>query len=149
MMHRLLTALLILGLGLGGTAQAAGLVKKFSPHSVGETMDRLEKVVNDKGLTVFLRIDHQANAKKIGLQMPESQVLIFGNPKMGTLIMQGNPAAGLDLPLRVVVYSSDDGRTWVAYHDPREIGETFGLQGNKALTKAEGALGKLTGAAVR
>lgn len=147
MLKKFLIALTLLS--LAGAAHAAQLEKKFSPHSVGETMDRLEQVVTGKGLTVFARIDHQANAKKIGMEMPASQVLIFGNPKMGTLIMQGNPAAGLDLPLRVVVYSGDDGRTWVSYHNPQEIGETFNLAGNKALNKAEGALSKLTNAAVK
>jgi len=147
MMKKILIALAILS--LSAAVQAAQLVKKPSPHSVAETMDKLEQVVTKKGLTVFVRVDHQANAKKIGMEMPEAQVLIFGNPKMGTLIMQGNAAAGLDLPLRVVIYQGTDGKTWISYHNPQEIGETFGLQGNKALNKAEGALGKLTDAAAK
>jgi len=147
MIKKILIALAILSLATA--VQAAQLVKKPSPHGVAETMDKLEKIVNKKGLTVFARIDHQANASKIGMEMPEAQVLIFGNPKMGTLIMQGNAAAGLDLPLRVVIYQGTDGKTWISYHNPQEIGETFGLQGNKALNKAEGALGKLTDAAAK
>ena len=147
MMKKILIALALFGLATA--VQAAQLVTKPSSHSVAETMDKLEKVVNGKGLTIFARIDHQANARNAGMEMAESQVLIFGNPKMGTLIMQGNPAAGLDLPLRVVIYQDKDGNTWISYHNPQEIGETFGLTGNKALNKAEGALGKLTDASAR
>ena len=131
-------------------AQAAGdLVKKPSPNGVQQTMDRLEQIVQDKGLTVFNRIDHQANAKNIEMEMGPTQVLIFGNPKMGTAIMKQDPAAGLDLPLRVLVYQDNDGKTWISYHDPGALEKDYQLQGNPAIGKAQGALGAITDAAVK
>lgn len=130
-------------------AQAADLVSKPSPHGVSATMDQLEKIVREKGLTVFARIDHQAGAQGVGMEMAEAQLLIFGNPKLGTKIMQQDTAAGLDLPLRVLVFAAPDGQTQIKYHNPQAMKKTYNLQGNKALDKAEGALGKLTDAATR
>ena len=129
-------------------ANAAGdLVNKASSSNVQETMDKLEQIVLGKGLTVFNRIDHQANASKAEMEMGPAQVLIFGSPKMGTTIMQQDPAAGLDLPLRVLVYQDSEGKTWISYHDPGALEQAYQLKGNPAIKKAQGALGKLTDAA--
>lgn len=128
-------------------ASAADLVKKPSEHGVQETMDRLEAMVGDKGLAVFNRIDHQANARKAGMEMAASQLLIFGNPKMGTAIMQQDPGAGLDLPLRVLVFEDGQGQTWISYHNPQGLKSSYQLEGNPALDKAENALGNITDAA--
>jgi len=131
-------------------ANAAGdLVNKASSNNVPETMDKLEQIVLSKGLTVFNRIDHQANAKKAEMEMGPAQVLIFGDPKMGTTMMQQDPAAGLDLPLRVLVYQDSEGKTWISYHDPGALEQAYQLQGNPAVKKAQGALGKLTDAAAK
>ena len=138
---------LFLLLPLALSATAAELVKKPSNHDVQGTMDKLEQIVKKKGLTVFARVDHAAGAQKVGMTLPPAQVLIFGNPKMGTLIMQRDLRAGLDLPLRVLVYQGSDGNTWITYHNPQSLKETYTVEGVKALAKAEGALDKLTSAA--
>lgn len=127
-----------------GFAMADSLVKKESKHGVGETMDRFEKIVKSKGLTVFNRINHQAAAKKVGMDMNEAEVLIFGSPKLGTAIMKFDAAAGLDLPLRVVVYTGNDGKTWIAYHNPQSLKDSYDVAKSPALAKAEGAVGKMT-----
>lgn len=135
-------------LGASLLANAAGdLVTKESRHGVQETMDKLEQIVHDKGLTVFNRIDHQANATQAELEMGAAQVLIFGSPKMGTAIMKQDPAAGLDLPLRVLIYQDNEGKTWISYHDPGALEGNYQLQGNPAVKQAQGALGKITDAA--
>ncbi len=123
---------------------ADSLVKISSNHNVADTMDRFEKIVKSKGLTVFARVDHRAGAKKVGMDMNEAQVLIFGNPKMGTAIMKFDAAAGLELPLRVLVYNDNAGKTWVSYHNPQSMKDTYDVAKSPALAKAEGALAKLT-----
>jgi len=95
MIHRKIFFVFLLA-AMACLAEAADLVKKPSQKGVQETMDKLEAVVRDKGLTVFNRIDHQANARKAGLEQPAAQVLIFGNPKIGTAIMTQDPAARVE-----------------------------------------------------
>jgi uncharacterized protein (DUF302 family) len=134
-------------LTIGFMANAAELVTKPSAAGVKETMDKLESIVKAKGLTVFLRVDHQANAAKVDLTMPAAQVLIFGNPKMGTSMMKADIRAGLDLPLRVLVYEDSAGKTWISYHNPQELKEDYQLADSPAVAKAEQALDKMTSGA--
>lgn len=135
--------LLLLALPLLAYAES-DLVKKQSAHGVQETMDRLEAVVKEKGMTVFARIDHKANAESVGKSMPDSQVLIFGAPEAGTRIMLNDLAAGLDLPLRVLTYTDMDGNTWVLYHNPQGLKNSFGVEECKVIDNVEGALEKMT-----
>jgi uncharacterized protein (DUF302 family) len=104
------TALLVMA---AGTAQAE-LVRKQSPHSVGETIDRLAAVVKGKGLTVFARIDHAAGAKKVDLDLRPTELIIFGSAKVGTPLMQAQQTMGLDLPLKVLAWQDDGGRVCLA-----------------------------------
>ena len=128
---------------------AADLLKKTSPHSVSETMDRLEAAVNGAGATVFARVDHTAGAKKVDMDLRPTQLLIFGNPKLGTPAMQDGQTAGLDLPLRVLVYADEKGVVHVAYHAPAGLAATHDLPSDaKYLQMMTGALDKLTGKAV-
>lgn len=123
---------------------ADSLIKIPSNHSTAETMDRFEKIIRNKGLTVFIRINHHAAAKKVGMEMNDAEVIIFGNPKMGTAIMKFDAAAGLELPLRVLVYSDDKGKTWISYHNPQALKDSYDVAKSPALAKAESALAKLT-----
>ena len=128
----------------GTSASSDDLIKRSSNHNVKDTMDRLEKIVKSKDLTVFARIDHRAGAKSVGMDMNDAEVLIFGSPKLGTAIMKFDAAAGLDLPLRVVVYADNDGKVWLSYHNPQALSKNFDVSKSKALVMAEGALGKMT-----
>jgi uncharacterized protein (DUF302 family) len=106
---------------------ADGVISKPSPYSVDETMRRLNEVVRSKELTVFARIDHRAGAREAGLDMQDEQVLIFGSPRAGTPLMVARPLAGIDLPIRVLVWRSSDGRVWASYQDSAFIGRRFSL----------------------
>lgn len=131
------------------TSAFADLVMKPSPHSVQMTMDKLEAAVGKAGAGVAARVDHAAAAKSVGIDLAPNQVLIFGNPKIGSPIFAENPAAGLDLPIRVVVYQDAAGQTMVAYHDPKDLAASFGLSPDmKSFQMMGGALGKLTDAAI-
>lgn len=127
----------------------AEMIDKTSPHSVAETIDRLEAAVTGAGATVFARIDHSAGAVNAGLELPPSQLLVFGNPKLGTPAMQDAASAGLDLPLRVLAYQDSDGAVHVVYHDPTTLAATHGIASDAPyLQKMTGALDKLTGKAI-
>jgi uncharacterized protein (DUF302 family) len=128
-------------------SSAEGVISRPSAHSVDETMRRLDEVVRGKGLTVFARIDHRAGAREAGLDMQEEQVLIFGNPRAGTPLMVARPVVGLDLPLRVVVWSASDGRVWASYQDGAYIASRYGLPAG--LEKNISAVAALVDAAVR
>jgi uncharacterized protein (DUF302 family) len=98
-----------------------GIVRIASHHAVGETMDRIEALLKQRGIIVFARIDFSGDAARAGLTMRPEQLLIFGNPKAGTPLMQAEPAAGLDLPLKALVWQDADARTWIAYNDPQYV----------------------------
>ena len=99
---------------------SADLITVKSEKSVVETMDALEAAVNGAGATVFARVDHQAGAASVDLEMPAAQVLIFGNPKLGTPAMNADIAASLYLPLKVAVHEADGGSVLV-YEDPADM----------------------------
>jgi uncharacterized protein (DUF302 family) len=114
----------------GGFAMAAdGLITMASSLGAKETMDRLEAEVKAKGLTVFARIDHAAGAVEAGLPLRPTEVLIFGNAKGGTPLMQANQAIGIDLPLKALVFEDAAGKVWLSYNDPRWLAQRHGLGG--------------------
>lgn len=127
-----------------------GLVSKKSAFSVAETLDRLERSLDQKGITVFARIDHAAGAKKAGHQLRATEVLIFGNPKLGTPLMQSNQTIGIDLPLKVLAWEDEKGQVWVTYNAPDFLADRHGVTDRAAvLKKMSGALEKLTDAATQ
>ena len=102
------------------------LIVTGSRHDVPTTVRRLTAALDARGIRLFAVIDHAAGAAEAGLELPEEVVLIFGAPRVGTLLMQADPRAGLDLPLRTLVWS-DGGTTRVAFHDPRTLAADFTL----------------------
>ena len=130
-------------------AHADGLVTKPSPHSVDVTIERLVTAVEGAGAKVFARIDHAAGASSVDMELRPTQVLIFGNPKLGTPALQASQTSGLDLPLRVVAYRDAEGRVFLAYHPPSKLAVDHGIPADAAvLKKMTGALDKLTNKAV-
>ena len=128
-------------------AQAAdnGLITMKSPHSVDETLDRFEAAVKSKGMTVFARIDHTKGAAKVDLELRPTQVLIFGNPKIGTLLMQSNQTAGIDLPLKLLAWQDADGQVWIAYNDPGYLVQRHNISDrDEVVAKMRKALGNFT-----
>ena len=104
-----------------------GLVASVSTLPPKETMDRLAAAVGRRGMTVLARIDHAAAARAAGLDLRATEVLVFGNPKGGTPLMQSAQTAGIDLPLKALVWQDAEGRTWVGYNDPGWIAARHGI----------------------
>ena len=130
-------------------AVQAGPITKESPHSVAVTLDKLAAAVEGAGATVFARVDHAKGASSIGEDLRPTELLIFGNPKIGTPVMQANQGAGLDLPLRVVAFEGEDGKVQLQWHDPADLATAYGVPADHpALAAMSGALQKLTDAAV-
>ncbi len=148
-MKKTLVAAAIAGLtALPAGGWAEEIVKVKAAGDVAATMDALEQAVTGAGATVFARIDHAAGAGKVGLELAPEQVLIFGNPKLGTPAMQDDPLAGLYLPLKVLVYQDGDGQTWLAYENPAEMLDDLTIPADaEYVKKMTGALAKLTGKA--
>jgi uncharacterized protein (DUF302 family) len=108
-------------------APGKGIISLSSNRSVPETLDRVEAFLRGKGITIFVRVDHAGEAKKVGLSMPPAQVLIFGNPKGGTSVMQAAPTSAIDLPLKALAWQEAEGKVWLSYNDPAYLAERFGL----------------------
>lgn len=142
-LRRAVLPLLLLLLPLAALAANDTLTQRVSPYSVGETLDRLEAVLREKGVTVFARIDHSAGAKDAGLTLRPTQLLIFGNPKAGTPLMQAAPTIGLDLPLKVLAWEDDAGKVQVIWNSPAYLIERHGLEAGdtKNLAAIEGLIG--------
>jgi uncharacterized protein (DUF302 family) len=124
---------------------ADGLITIPSIHGPQETMARLESEVKAKGLTVFAHVDHAAGAAAVGLSLLPTDLLIFGNAKGGTPLMQSIQTVGIDLPLKVLVWQDAAGNTWLSYNDPSWIVKRHGLGREaeamvKALTAALAAV---------
>jgi uncharacterized protein (DUF302 family) len=108
-------------------ASESGVVRIASSHSVADTVARLEGRLGERGVLVFARIDFSGDAGRAGLALRPEQMLIFGNPKAGTPLMQAEPVAGLDLPLKALVFEDAAGRTWIAWNHPQYIVRRHGL----------------------
>jgi uncharacterized protein (DUF302 family) len=100
-----------------------GLTTLPSIHGAKETMDRLESEVKAKGLAVFARVDHAAGAKEVGMQLRPTELLIFGNARGGTPLMQALQTTGIDLPLKALVFEDANGKVWLSYNEPAWIAQ--------------------------
>jgi uncharacterized protein (DUF302 family) len=127
-------------------ATAPGIVSKASRYSVSETLDRLERLLESKHIKVFVRIDHAGEAKNAGLSLRPTQVLIFGDPKMGTPVMQAAPLAAIDLPLKVLSWEDAAGKVWLTYNAAEFLQDRFAL--SSAVIRNLGGLAGLVEAAV-
>lgn len=122
-------------------AQAAeGLVTLKSPHSVKATMDKLEMQAKERGLNVFARIDHAAGAAKVNSDLRPTEVLIFGNPKGGTPLMECEQTVGIDLPLKALVWEDAEGQVWLGYNDPHFLAQRHNVKDCPAFGKVAEAL---------
>jgi uncharacterized protein (DUF302 family) len=111
-----------------------GIISKASKHSVPETLDRVDALLQSRGIKIFVRVDHSGEAEKVGLKMPPTQLLIFGNPKGGTPVMLAAPTAAIDLPLKALAWQDADGKVWLSYNDPEYIKKRFGLTDDQIKT---------------
>ncbi len=104
-----------------------GLALVPSAHGVAETVQRLEALLAAKGVRLFAKIDHAAGAREAGFPLRPTVLLIFGNPSVGTPLMQSNQTIGVDLPLRALIWEDETGRTWLAYPKPADLAERHGV----------------------
>ena len=104
-----------------------GIVCKKSKHSVDETVEKLESILQAKGVILFALVDHSGEAQKVGLTMPPTKLLIFGNPKGGTPLMLASPSIALDLPLKILVAQDKDGTVNVCYNAPDYLQQRHNL----------------------
>ena len=123
-----------------------GLIRKEASGGVAETVDALVSTMEGAGITIFARVNHGAGAKSIGEDIGDSQLLVFGNPKVGTPAIKDDPLAGLFLPLKVLVFEDSTGKTMIAYEDPKSmLGDLGGVSKDAAyLNVMTGALAKFT-----
>jgi len=119
-------------------------IKKKSAFSVQETIDKLEAILNEKGIAVFAKINHFQNAKNIDLEMNESQVILFGNPKIGTLMMQKNIFLSLDLPLKIAVVKDDSNNVWVVYNSTNIFKERYDFSNSEIIERIDALLDNVT-----
>lgn len=137
----------LVALTLTALPAAADLVRVSSPHDAATTADRLVAAIDGAGATVFARVDHAGGAASVGEAIPANQLVIFGNPAIGTPAIRDAPTAGLDLPLRVLVVEDGAGSVLI-YREPADLAAAHGLPADHpAIVKMTGALAGLTGKA--
>lgn len=133
---------LIVCLGLPVTGFAAeGMIALKSSQSVAATADRLESILKKKGMKIFTRISHSDGAAGVGLQLRPTELVIFGNPKVGTPLMQCVQSVAIDLPQKALIWEDGSGQVWLGYNDPMHLQQRHDIEGcDAALEKVSGAL---------
>src|SRR5262249_49633177 len=126
------------------------MVAKKGAHSVATTLNRLSEVLTTKGIGSAARVDHAAAAEKVGQTLKPTQLLIFGNPKLGTPLMQSNRRIGVELPMKVLAWEDDSGQVWLAYVKPEVLKSEYSVDGHDDIFKEmDQALEKLTDEAIK
>lgn len=116
-------------------------IKVASKNSVSQTVEKLTNALTSKGLTVFDVIDHQKGAQNVAIELNPTTVVIFGNPKMGSKLMNCDQTIGLDLPMKMLVWQDNKGSVWLGYTSPKVLAQKYELDPCKdLLVKMEGAM---------
>jgi len=110
-----------------GQIRDNGVISRPSDHSVDGTVERLIRILQTKGITLFALVDHSGEAEKVGIKMPPTKLLIFGNPKGGTPLMLAAPSSAIDLPLKILVSENTQGKVWISYNSPAYLQERHGI----------------------
>jgi uncharacterized protein (DUF302 family) len=109
------------------SSTANGIIDKPGNHSVDETAEKLQAILRFKGIALFALVDHSGEAAKAGMKMRPTKLLIFGNPKSGTPLMQASPSVAIDLPLKILIWEDAAGKVWVSYNSPAYLRERHHL----------------------
>lgn len=128
--------------------QPDGLIRHESPYSASQTVDRFVDLARNKGLHIFNTVDHAAGAERVDMTLRPTQVVIFGNPKGGTPLMQCAQTLGIDLPLKALVWTDAHGQTWLGYNDPAYLAARHGAPDCPAVKPISNALAKLAQATI-
>lgn len=127
---------------------AEGLIDVKSNFGVKETGDNLELILKEKGMTLFNRVKHAESAQKIGIKLPDIELLIFGNPKIGSALMQCQLSVAIDLPLKALIWKDTEDQTWISYNNPRYLQKRHDIKNcDEVISKMEKALDGMTHAA--
>ncbi len=126
-------------------ANPDGLISKPSKYSVSETIDRLENILKKKGITIVTRWSHSERAAGVGIKLRPTELLLFGNPKLGSHMFTSKQTSGIDLPLKALAWEDENGKVWLSYNDPAYITKRHGINNREEIAKKmTGALNKLT-----
>lgn len=132
------------------TMENPGLITVKSTHDVNVTADKLEKILAEKGMTVFSRINHGAAAQKVGVNLRPTELLIFGNPKVGSPLMACAQSVAIDLPQKMLIWEDEKGDTWLGYNDPEYLEARHDIEGcEPVIQKITGALNAFSTAAAK
>ena len=119
-----------------------GIISIKSSHDVKTTVDRLDNILREKGMTVFIRINHAEGAQKVGKKLRPTELIIFGNPKVGTPLMQCGQSVGIDLPQKALIWQDKAGQVWLSYNDPKYLASRHSIKEcGEIIKKIEKALG--------
>ena len=119
-------------------AAADGVIDVPSSLNVEETADRMESILNKKGMTIFNRIKHSENAAKVGIELRKTELIIFGNPKVGSPLMKCQKSVAIDLPQKALIWEDANAKVWISYNDPKYLEKRHNITG------CEGAISKIT-----
>lgn len=140
----LLSTLFILAI----SSMASGIVNVASDFSVKETAERMETILMKKGMKIFNHINHSEGAKNVGIDLRDTELIIFGNPKVGSPLIKCQQTVALDLPQKALIWEDENQKVWISYNDPKYLVKRHNLKGcEKVLGKVEGALAGITKAA--
>jgi uncharacterized protein (DUF302 family) len=104
-----------------------GIINRPSNHSVDQTAEKLKAILQAKGVALFALVDHSGEAGRVGMKMPPTKLLIFGNPKAGTPLMLAAPSSAIDLPLKILVWEDGQSKVWISYNSPQYLQKRHGL----------------------
>ncbi len=146
-MIRRLAILMLLLIPAQVFAADDGVTKRESRYSVPQTLDRLEAILKERGITVFARIDHAGEATKVGLNLPPTQLLVFGNPRAGTPLMVAHPTIAIDLPMKALAWQDSAGKVWIGFNSADYLKKRHDLTDEQA--KSLAVVGVLIDAALK
>ena len=127
---------------------AEGVINVKSDFGVEETANRFERILNEKGMTIFERVRHSDGAANVGIELRETELFIFGNPKVGSPLMQCQHSVAIDLPQKALIWEDGDAQAWISYNDPRYLEQRHEISGcEEVISKIEKALSGITAAA--
>ena len=145
-----MATLICAGMAQADHHQKNGMISKKSAHGVTKTIDRLEAVLKKKGITIVTRWSHSERANGVDIPLRPTELILFGNPKLGSHMFTSEQTAGIDLPMKALAWEDEKGQVWLTYNDPAYIANRHGITDReKIVAKMTGALNKLTGAAIK
>jgi len=145
-----LVTVILVSIAAVSAAAAAELVRKESSHSVKETIDRLEAAVKERGLSVVVRVDHAAAAKKANLELRPTELIIFGSAAVGTPLIQAEQTMGLSLPIKALAWQDPQGKVWLGYDTPASVAADRGVpRDHSVIGKMDATLKTLAEAATK